>query len=180
MEHVTYPNPDRVGRCEFAAKTILGLALLVPCLVMVPREGTSLWYKAAALVIVSFALYMSILWMFLTAKRLHDFGRTGWWILGFIVFQNVARNLARAAPQGLTLDICCWLETALELGILVLVACWPGNRERNRYGFPPEYPKTLLGRCGLADMKRRRVMAIAIMFLLSLGASAAYRLAFHK
>lgn len=33
-EHVTYPNPDRVGRCEFAVKTILGLALLVPCLVM--------------------------------------------------------------------------------------------------------------------------------------------------
>ena len=131
MEHKTYPNSDRVGRCEFAVKTILGLALLVPCLVMAPREGTSLWYKAAALVIVSFALYMSILWMLLTTKRLHDFGRTGWWILCFIVFQNVARNLARAAPQGLTLDICCWLETALELGILVLVACWPGNRERN-------------------------------------------------
>ena len=39
MEHVTYPNPDRVERCEFAVKTILGLALLVPCLVMVPRGG---------------------------------------------------------------------------------------------------------------------------------------------
>ena len=56
----------------------------------------------------------------------------------------------------------------------------PGKRERNRYGFPPEYPKTLLGRYGLADMKRRRVMTIAIMFLLSLGASVACRLAFHK
>ena len=65
MEHKTYPNSDRVGRCEFAVKTILGLALLVPCLVMTPREGTSLWYKAAALIIVPFALYMSILWMFL-------------------------------------------------------------------------------------------------------------------
>ena len=100
MEHKTYPNSDRVGRCEFAVKTILGLALLVPCLVMTPREGTSLWYKAAALIIVPFALYMSILWMFLIARRLHDFGRTGWWILGFIVFQNVARNLAMAAPKG--------------------------------------------------------------------------------
>ena len=176
MEHKTYPNPDRVGRCEFAVKTILGLAVLAPCLVMAPREGTSLWYKAAALVIVSFALYMSILWMFLIARRLHDFGRTGWWILGFIVFQNVARNLAMAAPKGLALDICCWLEMAVELGILVLVACWPGNRERNEYGFPPEYPKTLLGRFGLADMKRRRVVAIAIVFLLSLGASVACRL----
>lgn len=100
MEHKTYPNPDRVGRCEFAVKTILGLAVLAPCLVMAPREGTSLWYKAAALVIVSFVLYMSILWMFLIARRLHDFGRTGWWILGFIVFQDVARNLAMAAPKG--------------------------------------------------------------------------------
>ena len=61
MEHVIYPNPDRVGRCEFTVKTILGLALVVPCLIMAPREGSSLWYKAAALVIVSFALYMSIL-----------------------------------------------------------------------------------------------------------------------
>ena len=42
------------------------------------------------------------------------------------------------------------------------------------------YPKTLLGRCGLAGMKRCRVVAIAIMFLLSLGASVACRLAFHK
>ena len=100
MEHKTYPNPDRVGRCEFAVKTILGLALLVPCLVMTPREGTSLWYKAAALIIVPFALYMSILWMFLIARRLHDFGRTGWWILGFVVFQDAARNLAMAAPKG--------------------------------------------------------------------------------
>ena len=180
MEQVTYPNSDRVGRCEFAVKTILGLALVVPCLVMAPQEGTSLWYKVAALVTISFALYMSILWMILNAKRLHDFGRTGWWILGFIVFQNVARNLARAAPKGLALDICCWVETALELAILVLVACWPGDRERNEYGFPPEYPKTLPGRCGLADMKRRRVMIIAVMFLLSLGASVACRLAFHK
>ena len=175
MEHITYSNPERVGRCEFAVKTILGLALLVPCLVMAPREGTSLWYKAAALVTVSFALYLYILWMFLNARRLHDFGRTGWWILGFIVFQNVARNLARAAPKGLALDICCWVETALELVILVLFACWPGDRERNEYGFPPEYPKTLLGRLGLAGMKRRRVMTIAIMFLLSLGASVACR-----
>ena len=118
--------------------------------------------------------------MLLNARRLHDFGRTGWWILGFIVFQNIARNLARAAPQGLTLDICCWLETALELGILVLVACWPGDRERNAYGFPPEYPKTLLGRYGLAGVTRRRVMIIAVMFLLSLGASVACRLAFYK
>ena len=39
MEHKTYPNSDRVGRCEFAAKTILGLALVVPCLVMAtPRD----------------------------------------------------------------------------------------------------------------------------------------------
>ena len=175
-EQATYPNPDRVGRCEFAVKTILGLVLLVPCLVVMPREGLSLWYKVAALVVASFALYMSILWMFLIATRLHDFGRSGWWILGFIVFQNIARNLARAAPKGLALDICCWVETALELAILVLVACWPRDRERNEYGFPPEYPKTLPGRCGLADMKRRRVMTIAIMFLLSLGASVACRL----
>ena len=180
MEHKTYPNSDRVGRCEFAAKTILGLALLVPCLVMAPREGASLWYKVVALVIVSFAIYVSTLWMFLFSKRLHDFGRTGWWALGLIVFNNVARNLARAAPKGLALDICCWVETALELAILVLVACWPGDRERNECGFPPEYPKTLLGRCGLAGMKRCRVVAIAIMFLLSLGASVACRLAFHK
>ena len=36
MEHITYSNRDRVGRCEFAVKTILGLALLVPCLVTLP------------------------------------------------------------------------------------------------------------------------------------------------
>ena len=97
MEHITYSNPERVGRCEFAVKTILGLALLAPCLVLMLREGTSLWHEVAALI---FALYMSILWMFLIARRLHDFGRTGWWILGFIVFQDVARNLAMAAPKG--------------------------------------------------------------------------------
>ena len=31
MEPVTYPNRERVGRCEFAVKAILGLALVVLC-----------------------------------------------------------------------------------------------------------------------------------------------------
>ena len=170
MERAIYPNPDRVGRCEFAVKTILGLALLVPCLVMVPREGTSLWRNATLLVAGSFGLYMYILWMFLLAKRLHDFGRTGWWILGVIVFKIVARNLTREfAVSNEPAEI-------IELILYAIVVFYPGNRERNEYGFPPEYSKTLLGRCGLAGMKRRRVAAIAIMFLLSLGASVACRL----
>ena len=174
MEHVTYSNPDRVGRCEFTVKTILGLALTVLCFAMLPQARTSIWRNVTWLATGSFALYLYILWMFLLAKRLHDFGRTGWWILGFIVFKIVARNLTREfAVSNEPAEV-------IEIILYALVVFWSGNRERNEYGFPPEYPKTLLGRLGLAGMKRRRVMIIAIMFLLSLGASVACRLAFHK
>ena len=168
MERLTYPNPDRVGRLEFVTKTILGFVCFALPVVVLSQQSTSLWGDVATAIFFPLALYLMVSWLFFCARRLHDFGRSGWWVLGCIVGQNIVRQFVLAASKGLAYDIWSGIETAIVLVFLVWVACWPGNRERNEYGYPPEYPPTRLGRLGLANIKRRRAWIIAIWTLVSL------------
>ena len=146
-ENVEIQYNARAGRLEFAVKSFLVFALVLGtgffAARVLPRGGDTLGPKIAIFAIAFFWLCLSVMWLFLVVKRLHDFGQTGWWLLAYIVFQNVARNLVGAAPMGAARDICDWIETAVELAALVLVFCWPGDRARNKYGDPPKYPPTL-------------------------------------
>ena len=69
-----------------------------------------------------------------TIRRLHDLGRTGWWIaavvLGEISIVAVQATRAHAAWANT-------LPSAAFLCCLLLIAAWPGDRRGNRFGSPP-------------------------------------------
>ena len=72
-----------------------------------------------------------VIWATVTARRLHDLGRAGWWVAPLFGLVWLA---AFTAPR------LQWLGGALSLLIVALHALlliWPGEPGFNRFGPPP-------------------------------------------
>lgn len=127
----------RVGRQEywltvigngvvlFAAGTVVATVGGFGLLVAVPLCGLVIWAALAMLV-----------------RRLHDRGRSGWWLLPMVVPVFVLNFLGEAASvsdeeaglffKALTLPFSLW--SFIDLG------CLPGRPEPNRFGPPLARP----------------------------------------
>lgn len=77
----------------------------------------------------------------LWVKRLHDLNLSGWWVLFYVVVQNVIKNVGHA---GLS-EVWEWGSTLFALFLLI----WPGDKDVNRFGRPAVLPDTIPGRWGL-------------------------------
>ncbi|WP_337186012.1 DUF805 domain-containing protein [Phenylobacterium sp.] len=72
--------------------------------------------------------------IFQTIRRLHDLGRTGWWLAAAITLEMCLAITAARDPGA------SWMYVAASLfpwACLVLVAAWPGSRGANRFGPKP-------------------------------------------
>lgn len=82
---------------------------------------------------------LSVLWMWVYTRRLHDIGRSGWWQAALFAAQLVlavvamlALHLGSGAALGLLL--------LLQLAFTAVLGAIPGDPETNRFGPPPGAP----------------------------------------
>lgn len=95
---------------------------------------------AAATIIVA----ITVGW-FNIAKRLHDMGRSGWWILLLIGLYMPVGALAEPwSPDGLQ-ALGILLELILTIATMGLFGGIPGQKATNRFGDPPGQPPVANG-----------------------------------
>jgi uncharacterized membrane protein YhaH (DUF805 family) len=62
------------------------------------------------------------------ARRLHDFGRSGWWVVLYCIVQNILRNIPFVREGR-------WL---FDLAGILLPVLMPGSKGENAYGLQPK------------------------------------------
>jgi len=75
--------------------------------------------------ILSLAFWLQVV------RRLHDLGRSGWWIAAFLFAHLELGVVALYAPNQ---PWAAWAPSLLVLAGLIFVAAVPGERHENRFG----------------------------------------------
>lgn len=121
----------RESRRQFVPEGLFALCAIL----LILKCGSWIWLHAPsaiangiAFLAVSFALALSVAMIPSTVRRLHDLGLSGWWMLAFVIAQNVMRNI------GITIVMCAW--GVVEIGVCAYICFWPGDKEANSYGLP--------------------------------------------
>lgn len=101
------------------------------------------WLWLVSLLIVNFAisqgpgyiaqLVAGIAFLLIPIRRLHDFGRTGWWVAALGVGQIAAFGAASAFAED---EAAMQISNGLLLAAYVVVGLIPGDRHENRFGPP--------------------------------------------
>lgn len=158
MRHKDVWFEGRINRREYLARWVVCLALLLLVLVPVflhivdvgrivtPRSVPEELFPIPLIVIacmISFGYLLPA-----SVRRLHDFGRSGWWLFGFVVLGNVIRPLL---GEGGAL--------VLKIVFYLLLLLWPGTKGPNEYGEVPRFEvRNLMG--------RRFAMILVVMYAL--------------
>ncbi len=130
----------REGRRTYLVKTLvyLGSTLLLilgGLLIGGRRDGGRVYLGTKSPVEVVYALLMvchcfGVTFCFYIpslTRRLHDFGRSGWWVLLYVVVQNILRNIP-------FVRVVSWV---FELAGILIPVLMPGSKGENAYGPPP-------------------------------------------
>jgi uncharacterized membrane protein YhaH (DUF805 family) len=76
---------------------------------------------------------INALWL-QTVRRLHDFGRTGWWIGAILLGEIALTNLSATEKDSIWLS---WVVGGFPIACLSLFVFAPGHNGWNRFGPPP-------------------------------------------
>ena len=131
----------REGRRTYLVKTLvyLGSALLLilgGLLIGGRRDGGRVYLDTESpigavygLLIVCHCLGVTLCFYIPSLARcLHDFGRSGWWVVLYCVVQNILRNIPFVREGS-------WL---FELAGILFPVLMPGSKGENAYGPPPK------------------------------------------
>ena len=131
----------REGRRTYLVKTLvyLGSALLLilgGLLIGGRRDGGRVYLDTESPIGAVYGLlivchYLGVTLCFYIpslARRLHDFGRSGWWVVLYCVVQNILRNIPFVREGS-------WL---FELAGILFPVLMPGSKGENAYGPPPK------------------------------------------
>ena len=118
----------RARRAEYWSFTLVNLLFLIPLLIL----GLALGGKNIVL-IVAVAYYLAIIvpHLAVTVRRLHDSGRTGWWVFASAVLGGVANLMPFFLSLGSSL-----IFAVIMLGFLVS----DSDYGTNKWGDSPKYP----------------------------------------
>ena len=78
---------------------------------------------------------LSLMWIWVIARRLHDIGRSGWWQAA-AYGAEVALGIGMVAAQA-SLPLVTGVLGIAHLGLLATLGVIPGTRGDNRFGPPP-------------------------------------------
>ena len=81
--------------------------------------------------------FIEIVLMMLAVPRLHDIGRSGWWVGGFLVAEMaiVAASFALLPLEAVPIPSGIFLF--IVFGLMIWLGTISGQPEANRYGEPP-------------------------------------------
>ena len=88
--------PGRESRRQFLPKVLFAIGsiyLIIVCGNWISHNAPSAIANCIAFPVVSFALVLSVATVAPTVRRLHDLGRSGWWVSLFVIAQNVKLNI---------------------------------------------------------------------------------------
>ena len=158
MKHKDVWFEGRINRREYLARGTVCLGLILLALVPVflhivdvgrivtPRSVPEELFGIPVLIIacmISFGYLLPA-----SVRRLHDFGCSGWWLLGLVVLDNI---LTPMFGKG---GVFIW-KTVVNL----LLLFWPGTKGPNEYGEVPRFEARKL-------MGRRFAMVLVVMYAL--------------
>ena len=147
----------RINRREYFARGIVCLSLILLALAPVFLHIVSFGRRAFRCVpeelfgipVVIIAIMLSFGYILpASVRRLHDFGRSGWWLFGLVVLDNII------TPMAGKVGMFIW-KTAVNL----LLSLWPGTKGPNEYGEVPRFEVRKL-------MGRRFAIILAVMYVI--------------
>jgi uncharacterized membrane protein YhaH (DUF805 family) len=127
----------RAARREFWAFFLIFSVVTIGAHALDARGGQTV-FVAAGMGMLELVAFVLLLLPFLSVsvRRLHDCGRSGWWLLlfylpylGFVAARG-NEGAVKAAAGALVMG-------ALMLGVML---CLPGDATENRFGAPPRKP----------------------------------------
>lgn len=75
--------------------------------------------------------------VFICVPRLHDIGRSGWWVAAPIAFEVIATIAALTLLSEEMAGVVLGGMTLVLAGLLTWLGAVPGERQANRFGEPP-------------------------------------------
>jgi uncharacterized membrane protein YhaH (DUF805 family) len=78
-----------------------------------------------------------IVLVFMAVPRLHDLGRSGWWVVPVLAIEWVGAFVLAAALSPEVFPIAAGLIAIAVFGALAVLGALPGQRDANRFGAPP-------------------------------------------
>ena len=149
----------RINRREYFARANVCLSLillaLAPVFLHVVRVGRRMFpspsvpEQLVSVPLIAIACMLSFGYLLpASVRRLHDFGRSGWWLFGLVVLDNL---LTPMLGKG---GVFIW-KTVVNL----LLLFWPGTKGPNEYGEVPRFEARKL-------MGRRFAMVLVVMYAL--------------
>ena len=152
----------RINRREYFARGNVCLSLillaLVPVFLHIVRVGRRMYPSPSVpeqlfpVPLIAIACMLSFGYLLpASVRRLHDFDRSGWWLFGLVVLDNILRPMI---GKG---GVFIW-KTAVSL----LLLFWPGTKGSNEYGEVPRFEVRKL-------MGRRFAITLAVLYALEVA-----------
>ena len=124
----------RSGRREFWL-FFVGWALFGALSVWLDRSTGSYNFKSGIAVFESFWFFGFLLpWMAASVRRLHDTGRSGWWLAAFL--PGLVYLYAVFMPDAQDVLLPWWPAAALSWAAYLALMALPGDDGPNAYGKP--------------------------------------------
>ena len=124
----------------FIASILVSIVDIVIGWILYGITGSTLLLNSGFLINILF-LATFIGWISLTARRLQDNGRTGWWQLGYLsVIPTIIFWVSFAFAEGPILLFLSIIFTLVTIVLYILIFVWlimPPTEDENRWGLNP-------------------------------------------
>jgi uncharacterized membrane protein YhaH (DUF805 family) len=139
------------GRCSRLMFAGVSAAILTASWLAIPRFHLSMPALLAVLVSVS------ILSLSAVVRRLHDIGRTGWWLGTWFLVNMLCAVVHDSAENVAVKAAAAYAWQTATLAALAFLALWPGTRGPNRYGHSKRQHSNLDGSVGRRDQNKNQL-----------------------